>query len=84
MSDAPAADKDLTKLCDAEAIEERRATRNMKFWMVKAVTTSFMFVLVVSVLSLVYSAVIQDKDLNTWFLGEVIKSLYNILVLILG
>lgn len=69
----PAAEIDVIEL------EERRANRNLKHWMVKAFSLLVIFMFVVCVLSLVYAAIIQEKDLNTTFIGEMFKLVFDFL-----
>lgn len=60
-------------------IEEMREDRKLKRTLVKCVTFTTMFIIIVSFLSLIYAAVIQDKDLNTTFIGDVFKHLFDFL-----
>lgn len=64
---------------DAIEVEERRAKRDLKHWMVKAVTVTFMFTFVSAFLSLIYAAIIQEKDLDTAFMGEMFKGFFDFL-----
>ena len=66
-----------------EVMEERRATRDLKFWIVKTLVITFMFVFIVSVVTLIYTVVIQEKDLNTGFIGEVFRGMFEVLQFIL-
>lgn len=74
----PAAEIDVVEL------EERRANRNLKHWMVKAVTSVAMFVFVVCIMSLLYAAIVQEKDLNTTFIGEMFKLIFDFLRFIMA
>jgi hypothetical protein len=69
----PAAEIDVIEL------EDRRAKRDLKHWLVKTITIATMFVVVVCVMSLLYAAVVQEKDLNTTFIGEVLKMIFDFL-----
>ena len=62
--------------------EERRANRDLRHWLVKTLTLTFMVILVASTASLIYAAVIQEKDLDTGFIGELFKGLFDFLRLI--
>lgn len=64
---------------DTVEIEERREDRKLKRWIVQVVTLGFMFVFVASILSLIYAAVVQEKDLNTSFIGEMFKLVFDFL-----
>lgn len=63
--------------------EDRRAKRNLKHWLVKLVAFTFMIVVVASVLSLIYAAINQEKDLDTAFIGELFKNLINFITFLL-
>lgn len=67
-----------------DELEERREVRHRKTWLVKAFTMTFIFILVSSVLALIYAAVVQEKDLNTTFIGEMLKSTFDFLRFVLG
>lgn len=69
---------------DAIELEERRATRDLKHWMVKAITIAFIVVFVSCFMSLVLSAVVQEKDLDTVFMGEMFKSIFDFLRFLLS
>lgn len=62
-----------------EELEERREVRQRKTWLIKLFSLSFTFVLMSSVLTLLYAAVIQEKDLNTGFIGEILKAIFDFL-----
>lgn len=79
-----AIDPNLEKLQVEEAIEDRRATRDFKFWMAKTLLTAFLAVLTASVVTLIYAAVIQEKDFNTGIIGETFKGIFEILRIILS
>lgn len=64
---------------DAVELEDRRAKRDLRHWMVKVVTLFFMAAFLASILSLIYAAVIQEKDLNTGFIGEMFKAMFDFL-----
>lgn len=76
MSDIQEKDNVATTI-DQDDIEERRAKRDLKFWLVKLVTSTFMVVFAASMLSLVYAAVVREKDLDTGFLGTVFQSMFE-------
>lgn len=69
---------------NTESIEDRRAVRDFKFWVGKVFTLTFVFLFVTCILTLIYSAIFQEKDLNTTFIGEVFKGVFDILRLILS
>jgi uncharacterized membrane protein YqjE len=69
----PAAEIDVIEL------EERRAKRDLKHWLVRTITVTMMFVFVVCIMSLLYAAVVQEKDLNTTFIGEMFKIVFDFL-----
>lgn len=77
-------DPNIEKLQAEEAIEERRATRDLKFWIVKTFVTAFLVVFSTSVVTLIYAAVVQEKDLDTGFIGEAFKSMFEIIRIILS
>ena len=83
-SDEAVIDPNFEKLQQEEAIEERRATRDLKFWIVKTFVAAFLVVLTSSVVTLIYAAVIQEKDLDTGFVGEVFKGMFEIIRFILS
>lgn len=64
-------------------IEERRAARDLKFWIVKTFVAAFLVVFASSVVTLIYAAVIQEKDLDTGFIGESLKGIFDIIRFIL-
>lgn len=78
MSDG-AADQEVVIPAVLDDLEERRAKRDLKHWLVKGVARTFMIIVVASVLSLIYAAVIQEKDLDTGFIGELFKGLFDFL-----
>lgn len=69
---------------DVHELEERRADRNFKYWLKQAVTLTFLAVFAISFLSIIYAAIIQEKDLNTTFIGEVFKMMFDFLRIILA
>ena len=83
-SDEAVIDPNFEKLQQEEALEERRATRYLKFWIVKTFVAAFLVVLTSSVVTLIYAAVIQEKDLDTGFIGEVFKGMFEIIRIILS
>ncbi len=83
-SDEAVIDPNFEKLQQEEALEERRATRDLKFWIVKTFVAAFLVVLTSSVVTLIYAAVIQEKDLDTGFIGEVFKGMFEIIRFILS
>ena len=83
-SDEAVIDPNFEKLQQEEALEERRATRDLKFWIVKTFVAAFLVVLTSSVVTLIYAAVIQEKDLDTGFIGEVFKGMFEIIRIILS
>ena len=83
-SDEAVIDPNFEKLQQEEALDERRATRDLKFWIVKTFVAAFLVVLTSSVVTLIYAAVIQEKDLDTGFIGEVFKGMFEIIRIILS
>ena len=83
-SDEAVIDPNFEKLQQEEALEERRAPRDLKFWIVKTFVAAFLVVLTSSVVTLIYAAVIQEKDLDTGFIGEVFKGMFEIIRIILS
>lgn len=83
-SDEAVIDPNFEKIQQEEALEERRATRDLKFWIVKTFVAAFLVVLTSSVVTLIYAAVIQEKDLDTGFIGEVFKGMFEIIRIILS
>ena len=83
-SDEAVIDPNFEKLQQEEALEERRATRDLKFWIVKTFVAAFLVVLTSSVVTLIYAAVIQEKDLDTGFIGETFKGMFEIIRFILS
>ena len=83
-SDEAVIDPNFEKLQQEETLEERRATRDLKFWIVKTFVAAFLVVLTSSVVTLIYAAVIQEKDLDTGFIGEVFKGMFEIIRFILS
>ena len=83
-SDEAVIDPNFEKLQQEEALEERRATRDLKFWIVKTFVAAFLVVLTSSVVTLIYAAVIQEKDFDTGFIGEVFKGMFEIIRIILS
>lgn len=75
---------DTNAECVVVDLEERRAERNLKHWLVKGFAITLMVVFVASTLTLIYAAVIQEKDLNTGFIGEIFKGLFDFLRFILA
>lgn len=75
---------EVTPACDLEELEERREARKLKSWLVRALATTVMIVSGTSTLALLYAAVIQEKDLNTGFIGEVLKTVFDFLRFILA
>lgn len=69
---------------DPHELEERRAARDLKHFAVKALVVAFIIVFVASFLSLIYSAVIQEKDLDTAFMGEMFKMVFDFLRFLLS
>ena len=67
-----------------ESIEDRRARRDFKFRVGKVFTLTFVFLFVTCVLTLVYAAIFQEKDLNTTFIGEVFKGIFDIIRFVLS
>ena len=83
-SDEAVIDPNFEKLQQEEALEERRATRDLQFWIVKTFVAAVLVVLTSSVVTLIYAAVIQEKDLDTGFIGEVFKGMFEIIRFILS
>ena len=83
-SDEAVIDPNFEKLQQEETLEERRATRDLKFWIVKTFVAAFLVVLTSSVVTLIYAAVIQEKDLDTGFIGEAFKGMFEIIRIILS
>lgn len=79
MSEEAVMKPGLEQLHVEEAIEDRRATRDLKFWIVKTFVTAFLVVLSTSVVTLIYAAVIQEKDLDTGFIGETLKGMFEVI-----
>jgi hypothetical protein len=69
---------------ELEALEERREKRSLKTWLVKAVSTTVLFIFTVSVISLIYAAVVKEKDLDTSFIGSVLKTMFEFLHFLLA
>ncbi|BAW19057.1 hypothetical protein [Ralstonia phage RP31] len=67
-----------------EALEERREARSLKTWLVKAFTLTFIFVFGSSVMALIYAAVVKEKDLNTTFVGEMLKATFDFMRFVLS
>jgi uncharacterized membrane protein YqjE len=65
-------------------IEEKRAVRDLKFFLVKAFALSMLGLFIISVLTLIYAAVFKEKDLNTTFIGEVFKMIFEFLQFLLA
>jgi uncharacterized membrane protein YqjE len=63
---------------ETEELEERRASRVLKTWLVKVFTLSFIVIMFASVGTLIYMVVVQEKDLNTTFIGEVLKGVFEV------
>lgn len=61
----------------AEDIANRVATRDLKHFLVKLMATGAMFLVIASVLTLLYSAIVQDKDLDTGFIGDIFKTIVD-------
>lgn len=78
MSDAPNP-VDAGPVIDIDALEERRAKRDLKHFMVKAMTITVMILIVASTSSLIYAAVVQEKDLDTGFIGDLFKTVFDFL-----
>ncbi len=74
----------VTPAADSEEIYERRQKLDLKTWLVKAFASTVMAVFGTSTLALLYAAVIQEKDLNTGFIGDVLKSVFDLLRFILA
>jgi hypothetical protein len=70
-------------ICENEACEERRATRDLKFWIVKTLVITFMILFTASVGALIYAVIIQEKDLDTGFIGGVFKGIFEVIHFIL-
>ncbi len=77
------ADRRVKRIDRRVSNEDRRATRNLKHWLVKLVATTFMIVVVASIMSLIYSAIRQEKDLDTAFIGELFKNLISFITFLL-
>lgn len=69
---------------DPHELEERRATRDLKHFVVKALVIAFIIVFLSSFLSLIHAAVIQEKDLDTAFMGEMFKMVFDFLRFLLS
>lgn len=83
MSDA-AKETDIVVNHDVVELEDHRAERNLKHWLVKGFASTFFVIFVASALSLMYAAIIQEKDLNTGFIGETFKMVFDFLRFILA
>lgn len=69
---------------DIESIEERRAALNLKTWLVKTTTLTVMSVFIASVLALIYSVIIQGKELDAGFIGEILKDTFEFLRMVMA
>lgn len=69
---------DVSTAVETEELAERREARSLKTWMVKALTLSFIVIMFTSVATLIYMVVVQEKDLNTTFIGEVLKGVFEV------
>lgn len=65
-------------------VEDRRAARDFKYWLAKVFSVTLVVLMVVCVLTLVYSAVVQEKDLNTTFVGDIFKAIFDFLHFLLA
>jgi Na+/H+-dicarboxylate symporter len=72
-------ERPVEAVVDVVELEDRRAKRDLKHWMVKTITLFLMAAFLAIILSLVYAAVIQEKDLDTSFIGEMFKALIDFL-----
>lgn len=83
---APAVDHhgEIDLLEEQEAIEERRDNRKLKHTLVKMCAVTFLVVSGLSLLTLIYAAVFKDKDLNTTFIGELIKGIFDFMRFLLS
>lgn len=69
-------------VCD-ESCNDRREERAHRRWIFKTGFVTICMVIAVSVLTLIYAAVIQDKDFETGFIGESLGTLVEVLKLIM-
>lgn len=70
-------------VCDVAAVEEQREERAHKRWLAKAGFLTFCAVIASSVFTLIYAAVIQDKDFETGFIGQTLSTIFEVLKLLL-
>jgi hypothetical protein len=70
-------------VCDIDSVEERREERAHRRWLAKAGFLTFCAVIAASVFTLIYAAVIQDKDFETGFIGQTLSTLFEVLKLLL-
>lgn len=59
--------------------EDRRAARDLKHWLVKLLASVLSLITLASVITLIYAAVVNEKDLDTGFIGEIFKSIIDFL-----
>lgn len=69
--------------CDA-VCEDAREERAHRRWMAKAGFLTFCVIAAAGVITLIYAAIIQDKDFETGFLGQALELLIEVLKLVLG
>lgn len=84
MSDGAAEREVVNPVVVGEDIEERRAKRDLMHWVIKSVVIGFMIIVIASVFSLIYAAIIQEKDLDTAFIGELFKGFFDFIRFLLS
>lgn len=73
-------------VCDAVCVdqrEEQREERAHRRWMAKAAFLTLCAIISSSILTLIYAAVIQDKDFETGFIGQAMNTVFEVLKLLL-
>lgn len=80
---------DVKEIIDNQGIveishEDKRADRDLKHWVIKAIISTICVVFVASTGTLLYASIAQDKDFERGFIGEIFKGFFEVLKVVLG